>query len=46
MPIALKPKAAPKLSRVYPVGQKDMDAVDEAFNKLQDQGEMEWSCRP
>ena len=30
-------------ARVYPVGTRDKDAIDEAFNKLHDQGRMEWT---
>ena len=37
MPLPLKPDAVPKPSRVYSVGQKDKDVIDEAFNKLHDQ---------
>ena len=46
MPIPLKPDAVPKPSRVYPVGQKDKEVIDEAFDKLHDQGKMTWSTQP
>ena len=46
MPIPLKPDAAPKPSRVYPVSQKDKDVIDETFNKLHEQGKMEWTNQP
>lgn len=46
MPIPLKPDAAAKPSRVYPVSQKDKDVIDETFDKLHTQGKMEWSSQP
>ena len=33
----------PGQARVYPVGQKDRDVIDKAFDKLHDQGRMEWT---
>lgn len=46
MPIPLKSDATAKPSRVYPVSQKDKDVIDETFNKMHDQGKMEWSSQP
>ena len=40
MPIRLKAGAQPKASRVYPLGQKDRQVVDETFNKLYAQGKL------
>jgi len=33
----------PGQTRVYPVGQKDKDVIDQEFDKLQAQGRMEWT---
>ena len=46
MPIPLKPDAVAKPSRVYPVSQKDRAIIDETFDKLHEQGKMEWSSQP
>ena len=35
-----------ELVRVYSVGQKDKDVIDETFNKLHDQGRMERVVQP
>ena len=46
MPIPLKADALPKPSRVYPVSQKDKEVIDEAFDKLHQQGKRTWSNQP
>ena len=46
MPIPLKPNVTSKPSRVYPVSQKDRDVIDETFDKLHDQGKMQWTSQP
>ena len=46
MPIPLKEDAQPKPSRVYPVSQKDKEVINEAFDKLHQQGKMAWSNQP
>ena len=48
MPIDLKPNWADhhKTNRVYPVGVKDQEFIDETFDKLHKQGKMEWSNSP
>ena len=33
----------PGQARVYPVGPKDREVIDEAFDKLHEQGRMEWT---
>ena len=45
MPIALKPDWADnlKINRVYPLGIEDRAFVDETFDKLHQQGKMEWT---
>ena len=40
--IFFKSDAAFKPSRVYLVNQKDKNVIDETFNKLHDQGKMQW----
>lgn len=46
MPIPLKPGVDSKPSRVYPLGQKDKEIIDETFDKLHQQGKMTWSNQP
>ena len=46
MPIPLKPNAKSKPARVYPVGQRDKDVIDDTFDKLQAQGKLTWSNQP
>lgn len=46
MPIPLKADADPKPCRVYPLGQKDREVVDETFDKMHQQGKMTWSNQP
>lgn len=46
MPIPLKPGVESKPARVYPVGQKDREVIDETFDKLHKQGKMTWSNQP
>ena len=46
MPIHLKPDAVPKPSRVYPVGKKDRDIIDETFNEMHEHGKLEWVTQP
>ena len=40
MPIPLKSNTDPKLSRVYPLGEKDRDVVDITFDNLYDKEKM------
>ena len=46
MPIHLKPDAVSKPSRVYPVGKKDRDIIDETFNEMHEHGKLEWVTQP
>ena len=46
MPISIKPGASVKAARVYPLGQRDREVIDETFDKMHDQGKMEWSLQP
>ena len=46
MPIPLKPGADPKPSRVYPLGRKDREVVDETLDKMHKEGKMTWSNHP
>ena len=46
MPITLKPGADPKAARVYPLGQKDREVIDETFDKMHAQGKLTWSNQP
>ena len=40
MPIPLKSDIDPKLSRVYPLGEKDRDVVNITFDNLYDKEKM------
>ena len=46
MPIKLKSGAQPKASKVYPLGQKDRQVVDETFDKLHAQGKLRFTDQP
>ena len=46
MPIKLKTGAQPKASRVYPLGQKDRQVVDETSDKLHAQGKLRFTDQP
>ena len=46
MPIPLKPDATSRPARVYPVGQKDKEVIDNTFGKLHEQGKMTWATQP
>ena len=46
MPIPLKEGSDPKPSRVYPLGEKDREVVDETFDKLHEHGKMQWANQP
>lgn len=46
MPIPIKPDAVTKPAKVYPVGQKDKQVIDDTFDKLHAQGKMTWSKQP
>ena len=46
MPIKLKAGALPKASKVYPLGQKDRQVVDETFDKLHSQGKLRFTNQP
>ena len=46
MPIPLKPNAIAKPSKVYPLGHRDRQVVDETFDKLQKQGKLRFSTQP
>ena len=46
MPIDLKPDAKVEAAKVYPLGPSDRKFVDEVFDKLHEQGRMEFSSQP
>lgn len=46
MRIPLKPGVKPDPHKVYPLGTQDRALVDETFDKLHDQGRMEWTTKP
>ena len=46
MPITLKPDAKIDAAKVYPLGPADREFVDKEFNKLHDQGRMEFTKQP
>jgi hypothetical protein len=46
MPIKLKDGAQPKASKVYPLGQKDRQVVDETFDKLHAQEKLRFTDQP
>jgi len=34
----------PGQAKVYPVGQRDKQVIDDAFNKLHEQGRIQWTA--
>ena len=44
--IPLKPEAQVEASKVYPLGPRDQAIVDKEFNRLHEQGKMEWTTKP
>ena len=46
MPIDIQPEAKVEAAKVYPLGPADRKFVDEAFDKLHEQGRMEYSSQP
>ena len=46
MPINLKPGAAPKANKVYPLGARDRSVIDATFDKLHEQGKLHWTTQP
>ena len=46
MPIPIKQGAKVDAAKVYPVGPKDREFIDEVFNKLHSQGRMEYTTKP
>ena len=46
MPIPFKTDVNPKLSRVYPLGEKDKNMIDITFDNLYDKGKMVWINYP
>ena len=46
MPITLKPDAKIDAAKVYPLKPADREFLDKEFNKLHDQGRMEYTSQP
>lgn len=46
MPITLKPDAKIEAAKVYPLGLTDRQLVDDTFDKLHEQGRMEYTSQP
>ena len=46
MPIDILPDAKVEAAKVYPLGPADREFVDEAFDKLHEQGRMEYTTQP
>ena len=46
MSVVLKSDAVPDPHKVYPVGPKDREVIDEVHDQLHAQGKMEWTTHP